>query len=182
VANSFLRSGISVDLPIRYGDISLSLAPTGTIFSIMPFKGKTRRTASKLKNILNIDLPQPNLRASSGEIIIYSVGLDQWFITSPNTFELFSLLSDVAAITNQSDGWVKVLLTDSPDKDVLARLCPVQPVVEQVVRTKFAGMMSIVCFTESGAELFFMRSMIETAINEIDIAMKSVAAQRASNE
>ena len=43
-------------------------------------------------------------------------------------------------------------------------------------------MMSIVFFTENGAELFFMRSMIESAVNEIEIAIKSVAAQKGINE
>ena len=50
-----------------------------------------------------------------------------------------------------------------------------------VVRTQIAGMMSIVSVDDSGIELFFMRSMIETAIMEIELAMKSVSAQEMNN-
>ena len=182
MVDSLRKSELTVNLPIKHGDLSLSLEVTNTIFSIMPFKGKHHKIASRLKEKFNIDLPSPNLRTFKGEASIYWVGLDQWFFVNSGSVDLFHLISDDAATTDQSDGWIKMSLIDTQNKDVLARLCPVQPIVETVVRTKLAGMMSIIFFTENGAELFVMRSMIESAVNEIEIAIKSVAAQKGINE
>ena len=42
-------------------------------------------------------------------------------------------------------------------------------------------MMAIVAFEKSGIEMFFMRSMIQTAIREIELAMKSVNALKFKN-
>ena len=39
-------------------------------------------------------------------------------------------------------------------------------------------MMALVLFDKSGVEMFFMRSMIETAIMEIELSMKSINAQK----
>ncbi len=50
-----------------------------------------------------------------------------------------------------------------------------------VIKTQIAGMMAIVSFDKSGIEMFFMRSMIQTAIREIELAMKSVNALKFKN-
>ena len=62
-----------------------------------------------------------------------------------------------------------------------ARLCPVEPILAGVVKTQIAGMIAIVSFEKSGIEMFFMRSMIQTAIGEIELAMKSVNALKFKN-
>jgi hypothetical protein len=107
--------------------------------------------------------------------------MEQWFIIDCDGDKLKKIITKNAALTQQSDGWVRLLLIDNFRYDVMARLCPVEPMNASVVRTQIAGMMSIVSVDDSGIELFFMRSMIETAIMEIELAMKSVSAQEMNN-
>ena len=67
MVNSLRKSELTVNLPIKHGDLSLSLEVTNTIFSIMPFKGKYHKIASRLKEKFHIGLPGPNLRTLKGE-------------------------------------------------------------------------------------------------------------------
>ena len=55
MVDSLSKSELTVNLPIKHGDLSLSLEVTNTIFSIMPFKGKHHKIASRLKEKFNID-------------------------------------------------------------------------------------------------------------------------------
>ena len=49
MVDSLRKSELTVNLPIKHGDLSLSLEVTNTIFSIMPFKGQHHKIASRLK-------------------------------------------------------------------------------------------------------------------------------------
>ena len=181
VVKQLRKSDLSLSLPLIYGDMTLSLIPTENIFSIMPFRGKNIEVSKKLQNQFNLLLPEPNQKVSNSNIKIIWVGLDQWFITNCKGLDLRNLLSQDAAITEQTDGWVRLSLIDTKDYEVMARLCPVEPVLTRVIKTQIAGMIALVSFEKSDVELFFMRSMIETAIMEIEIAMKSVNAQKFNN-
>jgi len=181
VAKLSKNSDLLFGLPLKYGDMSLSLVTTENIFSIMPFKGKSTDVSKKLKNQFNLSLPLSNQKVSNRNIKIIWAGLDQWFITNCNGSSLQSLLSQDAAITEQTDGWIRLSLNDTKTYEVIARLCPVEPILVGVVKTQIAGMMAIVSFEKSGIEMFFMRSMIQTAIREIELAMKSVNALKFKN-
>ena len=89
MVDSLRKSELTVNLPIKHGDLSLTLEVTNTIFSIMPFKGKHHKIASRLKEKFNIDLPSPNLRTFKGEASIYWVGLDQWFFVNSGSVDYF---------------------------------------------------------------------------------------------
>ncbi|MBL6855544.1 MAG: hypothetical protein ISQ88_04130 [Rhodobacteraceae bacterium] len=181
MGKNLLKSNLNLSLPLQYGDMSLSLIPTKSIYSIMPFKGKKQHASENLKKIFKVSLPKPNQKTIDGNLQIISTGMEQWFIIDCDVDKLKKIITKNAAVTEQSDGWVRLLLLDNFRYDVMARLCPVEPTNASVVRTQIAGMMSIVSFDDSGVELFFMRSMIETAIMEIELAMKSVSAQEMNN-
>jgi hypothetical protein len=181
VAKLLKNSDLLLGLPLTYGDMSLSLVTGENIFSIMPFKGKNIDVSKKLKNQFNLPLPDSNQKVSNRNIKIIWAGLDQWLITNCSGQSLQTLLFQDAAITEQTDGWVRLSLNDTKTCEVMARLCPVEPILAGVIKTQIAGMMAIVSFDKSGIEMFFMRSMIQTAIREIELAMKSVNALKFKN-
>ena len=181
MGKNLLKNNLNLSLPLQYGDMSLSLIPIKSIYSIMPYKGKKQHVSENLKKIFKVPLPKPNQKTIDGNLQIISTGMEQWFIIDCDGDKLKKIITKNAALTQQSDGWVRLLLIDNFRYDVMARLCPVEPMNASVVRTQIAGMMSIVYVDDSGIELFFMRSMIETAIMEIELAMKSVNAQEMNN-
>ena len=178
VANVLRKSNLSFGLPLICGGLKLSLISNENIFSIMPFKGKNIEVSKKLQDHLDLSLPNPNQKVSVSKMQIIWTGLDQWFIINCKSLDLQNLLSHCAAITDQTDGWVRLLLNDTHNYDVMARLCPVEPALNKIIKTQVAGMMALVSFDKSGVEMFFMRSMIETAIIEIELSMKSINAQK----
>tara|TARA_R110000868_G_scaffold49287_2_gene159041 strand:+ start:77520 stop:78098 length:579 start_codon:yes stop_codon:yes gene_type:complete len=92
-------------------------------------------------------------------------------------------LSDVAALTDQSDGWSTVLLEGPLARDVLARLCPLDLRAAHfaqgaVARTEIRHMMACVTrVSEDGFRLMVFRSMAETLLDELRHGLLSCAAR-----
>jgi sarcosine oxidase subunit gamma len=94
-------------------------------------------------------------------------------------------LSNIAALTDQSDGWARIRLDGAGAEVVLARLVPLDLSQGsfgkgQVARTSLGHMMMLVTRTGIAAfDMMVFRSMARTAIHELEQAMKAVAARGA---
>ena len=87
-------------------------------------------------------------------------------------------------MTDQSDGWAVMRLEGAGARDVLARLCPLDlraPVFKRghTARSLLGHMnASITRVGVNAFEIMVFRSMANTAVHELNEAMKSVAAQK----
>lgn len=105
------------------------------------------------------------------------MGPGQAFLIGPEVREL-----EGAALSDQTDGWARMQIKGVDCLEVLARLVPVdlrRATFRQghTARTKlFHVGLSITRTGENQFELLVFRSMAKTVVDELSVAMKSVAA------
>lgn len=167
-------------LPIREGGVTLSEAAPAAVTSVAPFRGKARAVAAALKK-LGLGWPEPGQSLQSGAAACLWTGRDQAFLigTAPEG------LAGIAALTDQSDGWARMRLEGPGAEAVLARLVPLDLRAAAfpegaVARTGLNHMMAVL--VREGPEAFgimVFRSMAGSAVHEIRVAMRAVAARPA---
>jgi sarcosine oxidase subunit gamma len=86
------------------------------------------------------------------------------------------------AVTDQSDGWVCLRLSGPKAVDVLARLVPLDLrrtafADDACAKTLLGHMPLLITRSEGGFDLMTFRSMTQTAIHELEHAMKAVTAR-----
>lgn len=164
--------------PVDAGGMTLSEAAPARITSVAPFKGKEKAVAAALKK-LGLGWPGPGQSFRAGGAACLWTGRDQAFLIGPAP----EGLSGIAALTDQSDGWARLRLDGSGAVVVLARLVPLDlggaafP-VGAVARTGLNHMMMVL--VREGPDTFgimVFRSMAGTAVHEIAVAMKALAAR-----
>ena len=165
-------------LPVTAGGVTLSEAAPARITSVAPFKGKERAVAAALKK-LGLGWPGPGQSFRAGGSDCLWTGRDQAFLigAAPEG------LSGVAALTDQSDGWARMRLEGAEAEAVLARLVALDLGAAAfpegaTARTGLNHMMMVL--TRHGPEAFgimVFRSMAGSAVNEIAVAMKALAAR-----
>lgn len=178
MANLIAKSASDGLLPLTIGGLSLTDATPARITAIAPWPGKGKATGAALKK-LGLDWPAANRAASSGKTLCVWSGRAQAFLinAAPDG------LDRGAALTDISDGWVALALDGVAAGAALARLVPLDLGVSAFpqgasARTSLGHMQ--VLLHRSGADhftLFVFRSMIKTAVHEIESAMKAVAAR-----
>lgn len=160
-----------VGLPVSAAGCVLDLVEAGPIFGIAPFPGQV----AAVSKALGVAFPAPG--RSSGPMIW--AGREMAFYRGPFPEGLDGL----AAVTEQSDGWAVLSLQGVQGPAVLARLVPVDlregalP-VGYAARSLLGQMPAL--FFRPGAdvlEVFVMRSMVGTAVQEIAQTMRAVAAR-----
>jgi heterotetrameric sarcosine oxidase gamma subunit len=169
-----------IDLPTTSGGVTLAAAPEAPMLSLAPFRGR----AAAVGDLLGAALPEAGrtARLDDASELIWA-GLDLWLLRGPRaTPDLAARLADVAAVTDQSDGWTALALTGAGAAAVLARLVPIDLAPAAfppgaVARTELRHMMCVILAREDGVELFVMRSFTESAAHEIATAMRAVAAR-----
>jgi sarcosine oxidase subunit gamma len=93
-------------------------------------------------------------------------------------------LSKIAAVVDQSDAWTIVRLEGAAAEDVLARLVPVNLSRSafkrgHTVRSSLYHMMaSITRIGNNTFQIIVFRSMAETLVHDLSVAMKSVLARQ----
>lgn len=98
---------------------------------------------------------------------------------------LDATLARHAALTDQSDGWAVFSLQGQGVEDVLARLTPLdlnRGVFKRghAARSLLGHMSAIFLRTgENAFQIMVFRSMARTAVHELEVAMKAVAARAA---
>ncbi len=165
-------------LPVDTGGVALSEAAPARITSVAPFKGKEKAVAAALKK-LGLGWPGPGQSFRAGEAACLWTGRDQAFLigAAPEG------LSGIAALTDQSDGWARMRLEGAEAEAVLARLVALALGAAAfpegaTARTGLNHMMMVL--TREGPEAFgimVFRSMAGSAVHEIAVAMKAVAAR-----
>jgi heterotetrameric sarcosine oxidase gamma subunit len=165
-------------LPIRSGGIILSQLWPEHITSITPFRGMQDNVAKQLKKLHKIDYPVGQDVTGTDAISCVWTGQGQVFLIGPEVGKITG-----AALTDQTDGWAMLRLEGAKVEAVLARLVPLdlrlRTFPEGRAARSLLGHMPL-SIARTGVQCFDLmvfRSMASTAIHELEVAMKSVAAQ-----
>lgn len=168
-------------LPVNVGDVTLHEMPAVRITSVAPFKGQTQAVTAALKK-LGLGWPKPGASiVKDGRMILWS-GRDQALLIGSEP----EGLDQVAALSDQSDGWARMQLCGAGAEAVLARLVPLDLSVAvfpqgAVARSGLNHMMMVLhrdkveCFA-----IMVFRSMAASAVHELTGAMAAVAARKLS--
>ncbi len=152
----------------------------GVVSSIAPYPGRGEAVGNALKP-LGFGFPAVNSFAVNGGAMIAWAGREQAFLIGAECPDL----SGLAAVTDQSGGWVSLSLQGPLAADALARYVPMDlrlnafP-VGMAARTPLYHMsMVLLRLAEDGFRLMLFRSMARTAWHEIEVALKTLAARAA---
>lgn len=164
-------------LPVFAGNCTLSELAPGAITSISPILGQQRAVSAALKKACGVGFPAANRVTAKGEVrcIWFGAGQAMLFGAAPKVIK-------GASITDQSDGWAVLQLQGKDANAVLARMVPVDLRRSafkngHTARTILFHMpMSITRSGVNSFDIMVFRSMATTAVQELEVAMKSVAA------
>ena len=159
---------------------TLAEVDLGVVSSVAPYPGLVE-AVSKALEPLGFGFPAVNSFAMHGSAMIVWSGREQAFLIGAECPDL----NDIAAVTDQSGGWVSLSLQGPFAVAALARYVPMDlrlsafP-VGMAARTPLYHMsMVLVRVAEDGFRLMLFRSMARTAWHEIEVALKTLAARAA---
>jgi sarcosine oxidase subunit gamma len=161
---------------VEHADLSLQTPDLGQVTSVAPFAGQADAVGKALNGLA---FPAPNCFVANGTLRMVWTGRDQAFLIGV----LPEGLAGIAALTDQSDGWVCLSLTGAAAADCLIRLIPLDLHAMQpgdAARAPLGHMQSVIMRVEAGFELLVFRSMAQTAWHEVETAMKALAARKAA--
>lgn len=160
-------------LPIAHGGVSVTEVLPERLMSVAPFEGQRKATSAKLKEQFGAGLSSVNRR--SGGVTWFGHG--NWMVAGDVA------LDGLAAVTDQTDAWAVVAVSGAGARDVLARLVPVDLRAHvfrknHVARTMLGHMSVAITRTSADTfEIMVMRSMAQTLVHDLDVAMRSLAAR-----
>ncbi len=166
-------------LPVVAGGVTLSEVEIGRMVAVAPYRGQDKAVSAALKAAFGIGLPGPGRSFAKGGVGLVWFAYGKVLLLGAEAPDLAGL----AAITDQVDGWAMMRLEGTGAEAVLARLVPVDLRAANfkkglAVRTLLGHMTCHIL--RSGAQAFdimVMRSMAGTAVHEIEVAMRRVAAR-----
>lgn len=161
--------------PVVLAGVTLAEVDLGRMTSIAPFVGKEKALAAALKPLA---FPAPNTVSAKGAAWLVWTGRGQAFLigTAPGDW------SEMAALTDQSDGWACLSLMGEGAVDVLARLIPLDLRAMgqgSCARSSLGHMSVIVIWVTDGFQVLVFRSMAQTAWHEVEAALKMRGARLA---
>lgn len=166
-------------LPLTRGTVTLSERMPEAITSIAPFRGRQAEVSAALGET-GLAFPAPGTSQTAGGATIQWTGRDQAFLLGPAPGPVPG-----AALTDQSDGWAVLVLEGADAEAVLARLVPLDLRASAFPEGAAARSMLFhmpLALRRSGPQVFELmvfRSMVASAVHDLDRAMTSVAAQSA---
>ncbi|WP_343079679.1 sarcosine oxidase subunit gamma [Ostreiculturibacter nitratireducens] len=166
-------------LPVTAQGSALSELRPGPITSVAPFNGQERAVSSTLKG-LGLSFPGPGKTASKGGASAVWTGRGQAFLIGTEPPEG---LAEIAALTDQSDGWAAMRLEGEKAEAVLARLAPLDLRMAEfgkgaVARAALGHIpMILIRSGASSFDIYVFRSMAASAVHELHVVMKAVAAR-----
>jgi heterotetrameric sarcosine oxidase gamma subunit len=173
VPSLIAKSPLFGQAPLVAGGVTLSELPLGGMVSVAG-QGKALEKALEKRWL---SMPGPNRCVTgSGGLMVWT-GRDQAFLLGEA-----GDLAKVAAVTDQSDGWARLVL-EGDFAPVLARLVPVDlrgfgP--GQAIRAPLGHMQAVIYADRPGqVAVLVFRSMARTAWDELAHAMGHLAARRA---
>jgi sarcosine oxidase subunit gamma len=175
VADLIAKSPLFGQGPISHGALTLTEGAPQRLTSVMA------RDAAGLDGVLKpmgLRFPGPNTAEGAGEVRLIWTGRNQAFLIGADP----APLTPFAALTDQSDGWARLVLSGPGALDALARLTPLDPRnlhPGASLRSSLGHMAAIFLPGPGGIEILVFRSMAKTAWHELETALKSLAAREA---
>lgn len=168
--------------PAALAGAHLSEAPMTAIWSIAPYRGRAAALSAALEQAHGLRFPAPGSLVEAGAAAIAWSGLDQAFLMGvvPDPG-----LGAHAALSDQSDGWVRLMLAGPSARAVLARLVPIDLAPAacppgSARRTLLGHMPALILHRGGdGFEILTFRSMAATAVHELSDVMRKLAARDA---
>lgn len=128
-AETALASGPDTKTIDQNGFVMSEVAGVVTL-SLGAFKGCEKKLSTALKKLLGVSLPKPGQASVKGEVAVLSVAASQWFVRFPEAeadmaASIHEIMGELAAITDQSDSWVEVILSGPNVHQKMERLSPI---------------------------------------------------------
>ena len=167
-------------VPVTVGDVTLAEVYLCALTSIAPYTGQGKAVAEALDTAHGLKWPAPNRATGKAGARAIWFGRDMILMAGPDPD---TALTNVAALTDQTDAWACVTLSGAGAEDVLARLVPLDLSAAvfkrgHTARTMIQHMNGSV--TRIGADTFLLmlfRSMAGTLLHDLERAMHAVAAR-----
>ena len=168
-------------LPLELVGLTLTEVVEDNVTVIAPYKDQHKAVSDLLQKTHGFGLPAVNrsLGKEGSRAIWFSQG--HWMVLGP---AIGLKLSKIAAVVDQSDAWTIVRLEGAAAEDVLARLVPVNLSRSafkrgHTVRSSLYHIMaSITRIGNNTFQIIVFRSMAETLVHDLSVAMKSVLARQ----
>ncbi|MHC0054900.1 sarcosine oxidase subunit gamma [Actibacterium sp. D379-3] len=180
MARLIARPAVAGGLPLELGATRLTAPEVGAITVIAPYAGAGAALSRALTAAHGLTFPAPNrVVAHAGARLVWS-GRGQALLLGPSPGPG---LAAHAALVDQSDGWAVFGLGGAGARAVLARLTPLDLRADvfgpgQTARTQLGHMAAAITRRgDDGYEIMVFRSMARTALEDLEQAMKSVAAR-----
>ncbi len=160
-------------LPLTHGEITVTEVVPDRLISVAPNAGQNKAVSALLQTQVGGGLSAVNRR--SGPVTWFGHGT--WLVAADVT------LDGLAATTDQSDAWAVVAISGAGVGNVLARLVPVDlrggVFKKNHVAKTMLGHLSVTIVRASADtfEILVMRSMAQTLVHDLDVAMRSVAVR-----
>ncbi|MEP2782973.1 MAG: sarcosine oxidase subunit gamma [Pseudoruegeria sp.] len=167
-------------LPVTRGALELKEAEPVSMTALARFDNQDAATDKILSEAHGVGFPAPGQCTRQGNVRALWFGPDQAMLIGPAPA---ASLRDCCAVTDQSDAWCRVHLTGEGAEQVLARLVPIDLRLSTfgigaVARTEVFHMAAVISrLSDAVFEIMVFRSMAETLVHDLDVAMKSVRAQ-----
>jgi sarcosine oxidase gamma subunit len=166
VADLIAKSACAGLLPLEIGTLNLIEVVAQHVTVLAPYKDQHKAVSYELKKHHGMALPGVNraLGKETSRVLWFSQG--QWAVIGPKPT---SELAKLGAVVDQSDAWAIVRLEGPDAEAVLARL----------VRSSLYHMMaSITRVGDNSFQVMVFRSMAETLVHDLRVAMQKVAARQ----
>jgi len=180
VVELIAKAALDLVAPVAVDGARLVCAAPGMITAIMPYGGAEAALSKALQAAHGMAFPAPNRATGKLGARCVWTGRAQAMLIGPGAGPA---LAAHAAIADQSDGWAIVTLQGAQAVAVLARLTPLdlrdlEFKRGHTARSELRHMP--VSITRVGVRTFdimVFRSMAQSALHELESAMKRVAAQ-----
>lgn len=168
---------------VMVGTLTLALLPEQEIVSIGPFKGHFDAVTGIVRETLGVMLSDSfQEETGSGAYAAFRAGHNQWFCRGPEggslTAHLATLCEGHAAVTNQTDSRVTLLLSGPGASAIATKLVPVDlhPSVFKKGRVALtlAGHIPVVLICRESRlhyEFMVFRSLAQSLFDDIYVAM-----------
>lgn len=167
-------------LPVAAGSCSLTERMPEAITSLAPYAGKEKAASEALKAAHGMGFPGPGRMTGRDSARAIWSGLGQALLVGPAPGKG---MTRAMALTDQSDAWAVMRLEGEEAEAVLARLTPLDVRVSEfrrgsAARTELFHMAALIARVGvTTFDIMVFRSMAATAVHDLEVAMKSVAAQ-----
>lgn len=182
MVNLVSKSPVDGLVPLKINGLSLTEIVPEQVTSVAPYAGQESAASEALTALIGAGIPAPNRSTGRDGARVVWTGAGQAMVIGP---VVDPSLAQHAALTDQSDAWVTFKLQGQGVEDVLARLTPLDlnPGVFKTghaARSQLGHMNAVFLKVAADAfEIMIFRSMARTAVHEVEIAMKAVAARAA---